>query len=274
MDLNEPTPNEQQDQNELTDPVQPTPTKVEKRKTIILWILGISLVAIIAAFFYYQHSVEQRITAAGMLNTDSIAETPNNLASMQDYEQWQRTTFVIPQYDRIPIHFRRAIVKIFMDNGYYNADDTPNYFLTKIADRAKDVYAFGNFTGGGGEEMAVILEKQDFESSALFIVSANGDLLFWKELSSQLPTIKMFRKNELIYKDEMVLKPAALDGIMATYKGTKNAYIYNQAAKSFASYYQYTAEDLRSTDHGFEGDGFEGAIDSAREADPVVTAPQ
>ena len=246
MELNERTsPDEENGQNELTDRNKPETTKSEKRKTIIMWVLGISLLIIVASFFYYQNSVEQRIAAAEMLNTDSIAEAPNNLASLQDYEQWQRTTFVIPQYDRIPVHFRRAIVKIFMDNGYYNTDDSPNYFLTKISDRAKDVYAFGNFTGGGGEEMAVILEKQDFESSALFIVSANGDLLFWKELASELPTINMFRKGELIYKDEMVLKPAAFDGIMAINKGTKYAYIYNQASKKFDSYYQYTSGDIK-----------------------------
>lgn len=221
--------------------------KTGRGKSVAIWILGILLCVIIGKFFFYQQHVNKQFDTINSMYADSTMTNsgPNGMASMDDYHHWKNATFTIPEYDKIPENFQRSIVKIFMDNGYYEKSDNPIYFFTKIPDRAKDVYAFGNFTGGTEMEMAFILEKQDYESSALFIIASNGDLLFWKELSSELPTINRFKQGAKIYTDEMVLKPSKVDGLIANNKGTKYAYLYNQKSKTFDKYYQYTEGDVR-----------------------------
>ncbi|MEO5909341.1 MAG: hypothetical protein ABIP95_00565, partial [Pelobium sp.] len=221
--------------------------KSGKGKSVAIWIMGILLVIIIGVFYMYQKHVDDQFQSINSMYADDSATNsgPNGMASMDDYHHWKNATFTIPEYDKIPENFQRSIVKIFMDNGYYEKSDQPIYFFTKIADRAKDVYAFGHFTGGTEMEMAFILEKQDYESSALFIIASNGDLLFWKELSSELPTISRFKQGARIYTDEMVLKPSNVDGLIANNKGTKYAYLYNQKSKTFDKHYQYTEEDIK-----------------------------
>ncbi|HTG55261.1 MAG TPA: hypothetical protein VL943_03250, partial [Niabella sp.] len=68
--------------------------------------------------------------------------------------------------------------------------------------------AFGNFTGQSQEgkpDMAFLLEKQDYQSSALFVISSLGDILYWKEYSSDLPIINAFKKGSKIFIDKPTL---------------------------------------------------------------------
>lgn len=223
--------------------------KTGRGKSVAIWLMGILLIIITGVFYFYQNHVSKQIEIINSMNADITATNsdPNGMASMDDYKHFKKATFTIPEYDDIPENFQRSIVKIFMDNGYYEKSDNPIYFFSKIADRAKEVYAFGNFTGGTDMEMAFILEKQDYESSSLFIIASNGDLLFWKELSSELPTIRSFKQGDKIYTDEMILKPAKIDGLIANYKGTKYVYLYNQKSKTFDKYYQYNDEDIKNS---------------------------
>ena len=225
-----------------------------RRKSVAIWILSILLCLVIVVFYFYQKYSTEQYLALYNLNADSMATNsgPNGMASMDDYQHWKNATFTIPEYDDIPINFQRSIVKIFMDNGYYDADDQANYFFTKIADRAKDVYAFGYFTGGSEIEMAFLLEKQDYESSALFIIASNGDLLFWKEISSELPIIRSFKQGAKIYTDEMVLVPSKIDGLITKTKDTKYAYLYNLKSKTFDKHYQYTEQEVRQAKEELE----------------------
>ncbi len=247
------------------------PQKINKRKSVLIWVLSIVLCLVVVVFFLYQRHVDQRFENLTATETDSMAEEPNGLASMDNYETHKNGVFTIPEYSKIPINFQRGIVKIFMDNGYFENDDRAKYFFTKIADRAEKVYAFGNFTGGEELEMAFLLEKQDFESSALFIISANGDLLFWKELHSELPTINRFKQGSRIYMDETVLKPSPLDGLISQNRGNKYAYLYNQKTKTFDKHYQYTESEIKQMKEEQEqGDHYEEEgddhVDSARNA--------
>ena len=247
-----------------TPPVPELKAQSSRSKSVAIWILSILLCVVIVVFYFYQKYATEQYLALYNLNVDNTATNgePNGLASMDDYHHWKNATFTIPEYDDIPENFQRSIVKIFMDNGYYVSDDQPKYFLTKIADRAKDVYAYGHFTGGTEMEMAFLLEKQDYESSALFIIASNGDLLFWKEISSELPTIQSFKQGAKIYTDEMVLKPSKIDGLITNTRGTKYAYIYNQKSKTFDKHYQYNEQDIREakediereTSYEFEGE--------------------
>ena len=237
--------------------------KTSRSKSAAVWILSILLCLVIVVFYIYQKHATEQFMALYDLNADNTATNsgPNGMASMDDYHHWKNATFTITEYDDIPENFQRSIVKIFMDNGYYDADDQANYFFTKIADRAKDVYAFGYFTGGSEIEMAFLLEKQDYESSALFIIASNGDLLFWKEISSELPIIRSFKQGDKIYTDEMILKPSKIDGLMTKTKDTKYAYLYNLKSKTFDKHYQYTEQEVRQAKEELE---YEGSYEEER----------
>ncbi|WP_114791907.1 hypothetical protein U0035_15080 [Niabella yanshanensis] len=176
--------------------------------------------------------------------TDATADE-HGLATMGDYEHWKNATFRVSEYDNIPANYKRAIVKIFMDNKYYDNDEP--YHLTSIKDRAPKIYAFGNFTGTSQEgkpDMAFLLEKQDFQSSALFIISSLGDILYWKEYSSDLPIVNAFKKGSKIFIDTPNLEPSPLDGIIIQFKYSRNALVYNSQLKTFEPYHQYTKEEL------------------------------
>jgi hypothetical protein len=93
--------------------------------------------------------------------------------------------------------------------------------------------------------MAFLIEKNDYQSSAIWIISAKGDILFWKEYSSELPLINSFKKGQKIFLDEMKLVPAPDDGIIVKNKNSKYALIYNKSSKTFDSYYQYSDSEIQ-----------------------------
>ena len=219
-----------------------------KKKVLLTAV--IILVAVIAGWLVYNAGRRDGETEASDDNmayaTDALADE-HGLATMQDYEYWKGATFRISEYDNIPVNYKRAIVKIFMDNKYYDNDEP--YHLTSIKDRAPKIYAFGNFTGRSQEgkpDMAFLLEKQDFQSSALFIISSLGDILYWKEYSSDLPIIGGFKKGSKIFIDKPVLEPSPLDGLIIQFKYSKDALVYNSQLKTFEPYHQYTKEELEA----------------------------
>ncbi|MCH5716666.1 hypothetical protein [Niabella hibiscisoli] len=220
-----------------------------------MWIAVLAVLILIAVgVFVYDAGIKDGFTQALSNDveyaTDATADE-HGLATMQDYEYWKGATFRISEYDNIPVNYKRAIVKIFMDNKYYekDGDGDGQYHLTSIKDRAPKIYAFGNFTGRSQEgkpDMAFLLEKQDFQSSALFVISSLGDILYWKEYSSDLPIINSFKKGSKIFIDKTELEPSPLDGIIIQFKYNKDALVYNGQLKTFEPYHQYTKEELEA----------------------------
>ena len=233
----------------------PEPKSKSNKKTIFWVVLIIALLAIVCfiAFQFGVYKQRQEVyTEEIAYPADSVFV--NGWASQEDYAYWKNAVFTIPEYNDIPVPFQRAIVKIFMDNKFMQNEDNNQYFFTKIKDRAPKVIAYGNFTGQGDKEMAFLLEKQDFASSAIFIITDQGNLLYWKDLSSELPTIKQFAKGALIYLNDMKLVPAPTDGIIKQNKNSKYVLIYNRETKTFDEHYQYTDEDVKNSKQEMEGD--------------------
>lgn len=236
------------------------------KKTIIWIIVVIALLATVAiiAFQYGVYKQSQEVYEEEIAYpADSVFV--NGWASQEDYANWKNAVFTISEYNDIPVPFQRTIVKIFMDNKFISNEENSQYFFTKIKDRAHKVIAYGNFTGQGDKEMAFLLEKQDFESSAIFIITEQGNLLYWKELNSELPTIKRFAKGALIYLNDMKLVPAPTDGIIKQNKNSKYVLIYNRETKTFDEHYQYTDEDVKNSKLEMEGDE-----ETAEEVDTAV----
>jgi hypothetical protein len=82
-------------------------------------------------------------------------------------------------------------------------------------------------------------------SSAIWIISAKGDILFWKEYANELPLINSFRKGQKIFMDDMKLVSAPVDGIIVKIKNSKYALVYNKRTKTFDNYYQYHEDEIR-----------------------------
>ncbi|MCH5597117.1 hypothetical protein [Niabella ginsengisoli] len=107
-------------------------------------VLIITLLVLLCFLGFYLYS-KGRQSAVESLAGDDIAyainpeEKGHGLASMEEYEHWKDATFRISEYDDIPENYRRAIVYIFMQNGYFGNKDKDDdiYYLTSIKDRAK-----------------------------------------------------------------------------------------------------------------------------------------
>ncbi|CAM3826388.1 hypothetical protein [Sphingobacterium prati] len=244
------------------------PQQKSKKKVYI--IIGIILVlALLAGGGYFNYMKQQDLENLPVDSATAVIgfehadpkdlEEADGWSSIEDYAHWNNAIFTIPEYDNIPLRYRRGITKIFMDNNYLvPSGDKPTYKFTRIKDRAKSVFCYGNFTDrhdadNWNKEMAFLVEKNDYQSSAIWIISAKGDILFWKEYSSELPLINSFKKGQKIYMDEMKLVPAPADGIIVKNKSSKYALIYNKGTKTFDNYYQYNDDEIQEATTTEEG---------------------
>lgn len=242
----------------------------EQRRKYKKWaIIGISSMTLISAIGYFTFKETNKLEEPAS-NNNPDEEWSTGWVSLEDCQYWGARTFTISEYDDIPINFKRGIVKIFKDNKYYNLDGDDNqYFFTKIKDRAKKVIAYGNFTDNKSDkniELAFLLEKQDFESSIIFVISERGDVLFKKEYRNELPTITSFKKKALIYLDEMKLSPSPTDGILLNFKSYQKVIIYNKESKKFEEYYQYDNKDLNRKDEFEEENESEEPVETSTDS--------
>ncbi len=206
------------------------PKKSNKALYIILTILSI-LVLISGAIFYlgYQKYKEN--------NDTELANSQNRIAAINGI-------FSVAQYDNIPENYREHIYNFLEYNSYLDG----TYFLTKIADRAKSVYAFGDFTDDDNDEddLAVLFEKNDYASSMLVIFNHKGEGLYVKHFENELPTINPFKVGAKIYENEAKLTPASCGGLIIKTDYRKEALVYNKKTKKFDTHYQYTEDDIKS----------------------------
>lgn len=200
------------------------------------------------------------ITGFGLvsyLNYKSIENSENS------YNNNIQNIFTIPEYDNISENFKKGICQFFVDNQYL-VDGS--YFFTKIPNRAKNVIAYGNFSdkkiydglayaheaGFINDDIAFIIEKYDFKSSAIVIMSEGAGLLYHKEFEDELPTISSFKKGTKIYMGDSVLAKSPTDGVFIHTKYSTNALLYVPEKNIFETFYQYTKEDLENQESEME----------------------
>ncbi|QQT25839.1 hypothetical protein [Sphingobacterium spiritivorum] len=177
--------------------------------------------------------------------------------------------FSVSEYDNIPDNYKAFIYNFLEYNNYLDGTE----FLTKIADRAKSVYAFGNFTGDDDNEddMAVLFEKNDYKSSSLVIFNHKGEGLLIKDYESELPVINSFKAGARIYMDEAKLVPAPCAGLIIKNENTKYALVYDKKTKKFNSYYQYTQQEIENMDQMGSEDDISGDTPEETESTPDST---
>ena len=238
----------------------PAALKPKKSKKGIIIILAIVAVIVGAvAFFVYkakQNALQNKLQ--------------NELLTAEQRAQAVQSLFSVKAYDKIPDTYKEHIYYFLEYNKWLDG----TYFLTKIEDRAKDVFAFGDFTNDDNDEddLAVIFENNDFKSCKLVIFNHKGELLFSEDYT-YLPTIKSFKVGAKIFMEETKLVPAPVGGLLLQSEYSKEALLYDKKNKKFNTYHQYTDEEIKAVEN--EGD-YEAFIDDtpeeAPEAAPVPVA--
>ena len=239
-----------------------TETKLKKSNKglyIILTILSI-LVLIFGIIFYLGY---QKYTEKNQNEAEYAQERLDAINGI----------FSVAEYDNIPENYREHIYNFLEYNNYLDG----TYFLTKIADRAKSVYAFGDFTDDDNDEddLAVLFENNDYTSSMLVIFNHKGEGLYIKNFENELPTINAFKVGAKIYENEAKLTPASCGGLMIKTDYRKEALVYDKKTKKFNSHYQYTDEEIKSMNSPEEyyDEGYEdGPVDDTPEEASIINS--
>ena len=227
--------------------------KPHKKKGIstalLIFLLIVLLIGGGIAFAVYKYQENQK-------NTE--------LMTAENREKAKENFFSLKAYDKIPENYKEHIY-YFLE---YNNFNDGTYFLTKIEDRAKDVFAFGDFTNDDNDEddLAVVLELNDFKTSKLVLFNHKGELLYTEDFS-YLPTIKSFKVGSKIYMDTTELVPAPVGGLILQYGDSKNVLLYDKKTKTFSTYYQYTNEEIESMKYEEEYDSDETETEEATPTD-------
>ena len=227
------------------------PKKSKKGIIVVLVILAVIVGTI--AFFAYKVRENTR---------------ENELLTAEQRAQAVQSLFSVKAYDNIPDTYKEHIYYFLEYNNWLDG----TYFLTKIEDRAKDVFAFGDFTNDDNDEddLAVIFENNDFKSCKLVIFNHKGELLFTEDYT-YLPTIKSFKVGAKIFMEETKLVPAPVGGLLLHSEYSKEALLYDKKSKKFNTYHQYTDEEIKTMEN--EGDYEEPADDTPEEAPAAAPTP-
>lgn len=230
------------------------PKKSKKGLVIFLIIIGIVLIAV-GGYFYLDHK-------------HRMANIENEQEYSQDRINAINGIFSVAEYDNIPENYREHIYNFLEYNSYLDG----TYFLTKIGDRAKSVYTFGDFTDDDNEEddLAVLFENNDYTSSMLVIFNHKGEGLYIKKYENELPVMNSFKVGSKIYENEAKLTPASCGGLIIKTDYRKEALVYDKKTKKFNTHYQYTEDDIKSMneaeayyDEGYEEESTEAAPESS-----------
>jgi hypothetical protein len=223
-------------QNQNQNPSNQKPKK--RIKFIVIILLAIIVFGSFAFYSLYSKYVNQQVVDYGAASA----------ANYYDID------FSIRAYDKIDADYKSCIQLVFSQNEYING----LYFLTKIPSRASKVFAFGDFSrkeNGEKEDLAILIEKNDFRSSRLFILSNNCSVIYSKDYDYELPTISAFKKGQKIFLGDTKLVISPTDGIMLHFKGHKTALLYIPESKTFEEFPQYSDGDLKSMEEERNGEG-------------------
>ncbi|MGV0978180.1 hypothetical protein [Empedobacter falsenii] len=233
-------------------------SKKKKKKNIIIGIISFLVMIGVGTYFYLDYkSNETKVYVADDNEEEKVGTIPDEYIYKEheiEYPGAYNRFFVIAEYKNLPLNYQNGILKFLSEN---DKGDEGFSFVSKIPSRAKNIYCFGNFSGennvGNNKDIAFIAEYNNYKTSRLVIMNANGDLLFTKEYSS-LPIINSFKKGSKIYAGERRLVKSNYDGIILKEPDTKYVVIYDNKSKQFVEHYQYTESDLQEYNHYSEED--------------------
>nr|WP_297307855.1 hypothetical protein [uncultured Flavobacterium sp.] len=211
--------------------------KPKSNKKIILIIFSILAVICVITFIVIKYVYNK------------TQEDHNNQIelSFEEKQAAMANLFSVAEYDAIPNNYKEHIYHFMEYNDFLDG----TYFLTKISDRAKKVFAFGDFTSDNNDEddMAILLESNDFKSSKLVVFNHKGELLYVEDYEYDLPIINSFKVGSKIFMDDIKLVPSPCDGLIIKTEYNKRALVYNKKAKKFETYHQFSQDEIDSIEN-------------------------
>lgn len=220
-----------------------------KKKIALYLLLGIIFLG--ALIWFNRNHIDRMIQGEPVSNPHTVDEI-----------------FKLEEFKQIGNNYKDCVLAVFEENGYF---DNHNYFLTTIPDRAKHVFAFGDFTDAQKmkelNDMAFVLEGNDFKSSCVFITSIDCNILFYKNYEDEIPFIHSFKKGAKIYINKTELEPAPVDGLILKFKYRKDVLMYNSESKNFEIYHQYDENEIKD----IRNEEMEAPLDDPDNPDPVDT---
>ncbi|MGI9525867.1 MAG: FG-GAP repeat protein [Weeksellaceae bacterium] len=158
----------------------------------------------------------------------------NTLVDSYSFDEY-RTSFSLEPFNQL----HTGVKSLILSNKYTN---NMNYELTQNKDRAKDVIAYGDFDSDGINDVAILIDNVENQSSRLLILCTNSAtdqpyLAFAENYVDKLK-VSSFKKGAKIFMEEDRLVPAPLDGIILTGEETKGVIIYDKNLQKFQTYGQ------------------------------------
>lgn len=186
--------------------------------------------------------------------------------------------FPSDDYNDIPSRFQSCIVDLFYKNQYHS---NKVWRFTSIPDRVKDVVAFGDFVGSNIQDVAIVLEDYSAENSQVYILhknASNGCDIVYSGNWGTAPTIKSFKKGQLIYINEyygnLDKTAAPNDGIFIKNATEYKAIFYSPKEKRFVQYDQYTPEQVQNIEKSIKDNPYNeesGEDTSSEEINPETS---
>ncbi|MFX1706690.1 hypothetical protein SAMN05660461_5357 [Chitinophaga ginsengisegetis] len=110
------------------------------------------------------------------------------------------------------------------------------------ADHPEQDTCYGDFDADGQEDMAIVIDNSEKQSSRLLIISTNimsGEkyVVFSENYSDKIK-ISAFRKGAKIIMNNDSPEASAVDGIIATGEDVKLAVVYDKQLQKFKTFYQ------------------------------------
>ena len=128
--------------------------------------------------------------------------------------------------------------KLILDNSYKSQE----HALTENATRAKDVICYGDFDGDKMQDVAVVLDNNETQSSRLLVFCNNAatqePYMAYAENFSDKVKLNSFNKGAKIFMNSSNLVNSINDGIIVRSEDVKVALVYDKNSQKFKTYYQ------------------------------------
>lgn len=151
-----------------------------------------------------------------------------------DFDRYKKSFSLEPFKSMFP-----KIKSLIINNSY---SDGTSYELTQNAERAKQVFAKGDFDQDGLQDFAIILDNNEKQYSRLMIFcnnkAADEPYMAYAMNFSDKVRINSFKKGAKIIMSSDGLEPSPIDGIIVNGENDKYAMVYDRSSQKFKTFYQ------------------------------------
>lgn len=208
------------------------PTSLNKSKAGPLIALIITIVALSGYLLF---------SSTGKNPAPTIQTPPDNTNMQRSHEQTGEGAdaslqqFSLPPFNNLDAETKNLLLS-------ENHSEGTRYELTQNTERAWSTICYGDFDADGQEDVAIVMDNNEKQSSRLLIICTHTNtrkkyLAFSQSYSDKIK-ISAFRKGAKITMQHESPEPSAIDGIIANGEDVKLAVVYDTRLQKFNTFYQ------------------------------------